>query len=44
MLILKNNAVYINTFLSFSAISFQIGVLYPWHKHLEDKIDKINLK
>ena len=38
---LKNNISYIGTALSFSALTFQVTVLNPWHYKLDKKFDKI---
>jgi hypothetical protein len=38
------NIQFINFFTSISALTFQITLLYPWHKQISYKIDNIEKK
>ena len=38
---IKNNIIYVNTLISFSALTFQVSVLYTWHNKFDIKINNI---
>ena len=40
----QKNISYINFCISLSALTFQITVLNPWHKYLDNKFNNINKK
>ena len=38
------NISYINFCISLTALTFQVGILNPWHKYLDNKFNNIDKK
>ena len=38
------NISYINFCISLTALTFQVGILNPWHKYLDNKLNNIDKK
>ena len=44
LLYFRRNIPYINFCISLSALTFQVGILNPWHKYIDNKFNNIDKK